>query len=312
MSGPSICVVGCGRIAAAHTKRLKGRADLWFLSRRQESAKELNRSAGGQGVFVRLDDVLSSERVDAVLITTPPEVHADQVIRSLEADKAVFVEKPLCTNHEELEQIEAAAGERPVMVGENYYYKPSISMMRSWIEADEIGEIERASIRKCFRQKSDGWKATHGALFEGGIHFVALINALMGPITSVVQAEFPGHEGQEAERHSKLTLKCGTAEVELEYSWASPSLTKGTFQHSTIEGTRGRIVFESNGIYARQYGRRPRVKFPLSDIMGAGAMIDDLLSCLEGGGSPISGLQRAREDLETVFRAYEIGSVRPI
>ena len=309
MDRPGICLIGCGRIAAAHAGRLKGRARLFFHSRREESAVSLNREAGGDGTFADLNAALGSNRVDAVMITTPPEAHTNQVVRALEADKTVFVEKPMCMDAGEIARISAAVGNRPLMVGENYYYKPSLAIIKGWIDDGDVGEVERISVRKCFAQPSTGWKSAHGSLFEGGIHFIALLNGMFGAPSSVDAASFP-NTSESPERHAIVSLSYGNATAELEYGWDTPSLTKGVFQHSYVNGSEGRIVFESNGIYARLTGRRACLRFPgFGDLMGAGAMMDDFLQMIETGRPPISGLDRAREDLETVFRAYELGGV---
>jgi predicted dehydrogenase len=222
----------------------------------------------------------------------------------------VFVEKPLCMTLAEIDAIETAAGDRPVLVGENYYYKPSLHLIKSWLDDGAIGQVARARVRKCMTQEAAGWKAAHGALFEGGIHFVALLNGLFGRATGVRSAQFPGYTKGQAERHSCLMLEYGRASVELEYAWDTPSLTKGTFQHSWIEGDGGRIVFETNGIYARLSGKRSKFCFPgFSDLMGYEAMFDDFLDCIQTGREPVSSLTRARQDLETVFRAYEVGGL---
>lgn len=298
-----ICFVGCGAIAEAHAKRLKGRARLWFASRNRASAESLNAAVGGAGVFAGPDEAMASA-VDAVAITSPPEAHAEQVIAGLAAGKAVFVEKPLCVDREEVEAIRTAANGRMLMVGENYCYKPSLSLIRGWIDAGEIGTVRSASVRKCSMQASEGWKLAHGALFEGGVHFVALLSGLFGDVTAVRSASFPGAR---PERHARVTLEYGEVTADLEYAWDTPSLTKGVFQHSRIEGEAGRIVFESNGIYAWLSGRRKQLRFPVGDLMGYDAMWDDFVACVREGRTPLSDLDRAAKDLETVWRAYEIG-----
>ncbi|MBS13741.1 MAG: hypothetical protein CME19_19355 [Gemmatimonadetes bacterium] len=306
---PGICMVGCGQIAVSHAKRLKGNARLSFHSRSRESADRLCSASGGGVVYERFEDALDTDEVQAVMITTPPEFHARQVIQALSAGKTVFVEKPMCLNREEIAAIEDAKGDRPVFVGENYYYKPSLELLRRWIEEGAIGTVRRAKVSKRFLQVADGWKAGHGALFEGGIHFVALLNGLFGPPTSVDQATFPGHEQDQPERHSIVETSLEDVTAVLEYSWNTPSVTKGTFQHSSIEGDKGRIVFESNGIYARLKGTRSSLRFPLVDLMGAGAMIDDFLELIRSRRPPVSDFERAKQDLETVFQAYERGGI---
>ena len=310
MDLPGICFVGCGRICAAHAKRLRGRGRLWFYSRSAASAERMNRQMGGAGVFESLDAALNSDRVDAVMITSPPEAHVRQTVQALEAGKTVFVEKPMCLSREEIALIGSAVNDKPLMVGENYYYKPLLARLKPWMEGGEIGKVERVRIRKCMTQTTVGWKSAHGALFEGGIHFVAFLSALLGKVTSIDRATFPTVSGDGPERHACLTLSYGDVEAELEYAWDTPSLTKGTFQHSSITGDRGRIVFESNGIYARLSGVYSRFSFPgLGDMMGYRAMMDDFFECIRSGRPPVSNFDRAAADLETVFRAYEMGGV---
>ncbi len=311
MGVPGICIVGCGQIAAAHARRLKGKARLYFQSRRLESAEALNQSADGAGVFGGLDDALGVSEVDAIMITSPPEAHAGQVIRALEADKTVFVEKPMCLRRAEIDAIEDAVRDKPVVVGENYYYKPSLALLKRWLTDEEIGVVQRIRLRKCMTQATSGWKSAYGSLFEGGIHFVALLNGLLGSPTSIEAAFFPGRVEDEPERHSLLEMCCGDVDAELEYSWNTPSVSQGVLQHSEIVGDRGRIVFESNGIYARLASKRACLRFPgIRDLMGYGAMLDDFLECIKSGRVPVSSLERAREDLETVFKAYELGGLK--
>jgi predicted dehydrogenase len=306
---PAICIIGCGSIGAAHANRLKGKAKLFFHSRRVESAERLNAQFGGDGVVDVFDGVLENQ-IDGVVIATPPEVHAVQTISALEASKAVFVEKPMCLNREEIRLIEDAIVGRTLLVGENYYYKPSLNLIKSWIDAGEIGELKRARIRKCMTQVTTDWRSGCGSLLEGGIHFIALMHGLFGEVTEVDEARFSTRKGADPERHANLKLSYGDWTAELEYGWDTPSVTKGVFQHSWIEGESGRILFESNGIYARLSGRRSAFHFPnLSDMMGYGAMFDDFLGCIQTGREPVSSFQRAASDLETVFQAYELGGL---
>ena len=252
--------------------------------------------------------VLASD-VDAVVIATPPEYHAEQVIAALQANKAVLVEKPLCISLEEVLQIERVLEnlEDPLlMVAENYYYKPSLSYIKKLLRLGLVGDVRSVFVEKLTTQKAMGWKSAHGALLEGGIHFVALIVDLFDEAPADVEAVFPGHITGEAERHAitRLTFANG-AIAELQYSWNTPSLLKGVFQHSHIQGTNGSITFESNGIYVWHSGGVLPVLPGLRDLMGYGAMTQDFLACIQDRNQkPYSNFKRAKRDLDIVFRAY--------
>jgi predicted dehydrogenase len=304
-----VCLIGCGAIGRTHAKNLIGRAELCFYSRTRASAEAFSGEYGG-AVFDHYEQVLDSG-VDAVLISSPPEAHRPQVVAALAAGKGVLVEKPLCATEEDLAAIGKAVEAHPdtlLMVAENYYYKPSLKLIKWIIEQGFIGEVRQASIGKRFTQVTSGWKSGYGALLEGGIHFVALAADLFEEVPRRVRAEFPGHVAGEPERNSIVQLEyAGGAQVELRYAWNAFSLTKGIFQHSRIEGTEGRVVFECNGIYVWLKGRRKRLYFPgVGDLMGYGGMVRDFLRCLENGGDkPYSDFGRAKRDLGIVFAAYE-------
>ena len=306
---PRICILGCGNIGALHTKNLQWRATLYFCSRSRVSAYKFNTKFRGHGIFDDLNAVLESD-VDAVVIASPPEYHKDQIIALLEAGKAVLVEKPMCISPEEIVEIETVLerGENPLlMIAENYYYKPSLSYIKHMVTQGNIGEMRSVSVKKLTTQQAQGWKSAHGALLEGGIHFIALISDLFDAAPEQIEAIFPGSSSSTPERESVVRMVYPTSAIaELHYSWQTPSLTKGVFQHSYIEGTHGRIVFESNGIYIRKPQKGFRILWPgLKDLMGYRAMMADFLSCLQNRSrQPYSDFARAKRDLQIVFDAY--------
>lgn len=306
---PKVCLVGCGQIGSLHAKNLVGKTDLFFCSRSWKSARIFQKKFMGRGVAIDFDVVLESD-VDAVVIATPPEFHAQQVVAALQAGKAVLVEKPLCVSREEVLEIEAAMAqiENPLlMVAENYYYKPSLAYIKQILRTGLIGDLKSVFVKKLSQQNATGWKSAHGALLEGGIHFVAFIADLFDASPVDIEAVFPSFSKENAERHSvtRLTFE-GGATAELQYSWNTPSLTKGVFQHSKIEGTKGSFVFESNGIYVWYSGGALPVMPGLKDLMGYGKMTRDFLACLQDRSlEPYSNFERAKRDLDIVFRAYE-------
>lgn len=304
-----IGLVGCGRIGRLHARNLAKRAHLYYCSRSRPSAERFQQEFGGAGVVSAFEDLLALPQLEAVVLTSPPQFHAQQVIAALQAGKAVLAEKPLCLNPEEVAAIAQVLPGRPfLMVAENYYYKPSLALFRELIGAGAIGQLRSVEVKKLTQQHPQGWKDQHGALLEGGIHFVALINAIFDAEPLRVEAEFPGRQTGQPERHCLTHLTYpGDAHATLRYAWNQPSLTKGLFQHSQIRGTGGRILFESNGIYAwLSAGNKNKLYFPgFADLMGYRAMTEDFLACLEDPTQqPVSDFARAKRDLGVVFGAY--------
>jgi len=73
----------------------------------------------------------------AVLIGTRHQLHAPLVLKALEANKHVFVEKPLCLTLDELSQIDEmmAVTKGSVMVGFNRRFAPAAAEMKKWLDA---------------------------------------------------------------------------------------------------------------------------------------------------------------------------------
>ena len=321
MSSPPLTIglTGCGTIGALHAGQLSKRGvDLRFHNRSPSTADEFVKRFGGAAVRT-YDELL--EQCDAVVIASPPEHHMDAVLVALAAGRDVLVEKPLCVTAAELQRVDEAEATSGgfVMIAENYYYKPSTLLLRETLIWGGVGAVERIRLGKRSQQVAQGWKAAHGALLEGGIHFVALagdlIDAAISPHSdtptvvspSQVTARFPTYDSG-PERQSIVSIGHAGIEVELHYAWDVPSVLKGTLQHCRIDGIDGRIVFECNGIYVdiRGPGRRG-LSFPgFRDLMGYGAMTEDFLACVRRESStPYSDIPRARRDLQIVWRAYE-------
>ncbi len=84
-------------------------------------------------------DVLTDKAVDTVVIATQHNLHAQQTIDAIAADKHVFVEKPLALVESEVELIEAAYNEsqsKPkVMVGYNRRFAPHVVKMKELLSS---------------------------------------------------------------------------------------------------------------------------------------------------------------------------------
>jgi predicted dehydrogenase len=87
-------------------------------------------------------DVLGDASVDAVVIATPTATHADLAVAALEAGKDILVEKPLAASPAEIDRIEAARGDRVVMVGHTFVYNSAIAEIRDLVGRGELGRIQ--------------------------------------------------------------------------------------------------------------------------------------------------------------------------
>src|SRR5581483_1093623 len=102
------------------------------------------RSVAGTGVAAERDwhALVRRDDVDAVIVSTPPSLHAQMSIEAFESGKHVLCEKPLARTPDECRQMMYAAEKagRFLATGFNYRFYPSILKAREFLDAGLIGE----------------------------------------------------------------------------------------------------------------------------------------------------------------------------
>jgi UDP-2-acetamido-3-amino-2,3-dideoxy-glucuronate N-acetyltransferase len=91
-----------------------------------------------------LDEVLSDPGVSAVVIATPAATHYDVARACLEADRDVFVEKPLALEVDQGQGLVdlAEARDRVLMVGHILRYHPAVLKLQEMITRGDMGRVE--------------------------------------------------------------------------------------------------------------------------------------------------------------------------
>jgi len=132
-------LVGAGAFGTGMlVPQMRKRADRYFLrgivSRTGTQGSNFARDNQVEILTSDLDAVLRDPDFHLVVIATRHRDHADQVIRSLSAGKHVFVEKPLATSWEGLEQVVSGlttmADAPMLMVGFNRRFSPAMQMLK--------------------------------------------------------------------------------------------------------------------------------------------------------------------------------------
>ena len=137
-----------------------------------------------------VEDVVSDQHVQAVIICTPPALHAGVAVPCMRAGKHVLCEKPLATRSEDALQMVRVAEENRVILkcGFNMRHYPGLVQLKRWADADELGHIIHGRCvygrAKTVSRGSD-WRAWSGLsgggnLIDQGIHIVDLFRWYMG------------------------------------------------------------------------------------------------------------------------------------
>ena len=125
-----VCVAGAGAFGIKHLDALQRIDDVEIVaivSRRLEQAREVADNYGATLATTELGDVLARDDVDAVILATPTQMHAEQSIATMMAGKHVQVEIPLAdswADAQHVANVQHATG-LVCMVGHTRRFNPS-------------------------------------------------------------------------------------------------------------------------------------------------------------------------------------------
>jgi myo-inositol 2-dehydrogenase / D-chiro-inositol 1-dehydrogenase len=145
----SFCQFGAGRIGAIHAENITRHpgACLRAIVDVDRIAAEKLASRHGASVVTQAS-VLADTVIDAVVIASSTNTHADLVEAAARAGKAVFCEKPLDLDRRRAEACLAVVAECgvPLMVGFNRRFDPHFARLEHQLRGGRIGRIELLSI----------------------------------------------------------------------------------------------------------------------------------------------------------------------
>jgi UDP-N-acetyl-2-amino-2-deoxyglucuronate dehydrogenase len=210
-------LVGCGFIAAIHSRALKalGAAGLVDAAVVATCDRDLGRAeafARAHGAEVVTDQVAPLvDAVDAVYVCTPTVEHLPAVEEAAAAGRAVFCEKPLAPSLPEAEAVAAAVAGAgvPAQVGLVLRTSPAYSALVDLVASGRLGRPQAVVFRDdqyfpTRGQYGSNWRADvsvagGGTLIEHSIHDLDVLRWLLGEATTVSArtANFAGHPGIE-------------------------------------------------------------------------------------------------------------------
>ena len=185
-------LLGAGRIGKVHAKAVTGDPKAKLVAVADAFPAAAQAIADQYGCDIRsIDAILAAKDIDAVVICTPTDTHADLIEQFVTAGKAVFCEKPIDLSLARvkacLEVVRAHKG--TLMVGFNRRFDPHFRAVRAEIDKGSIGEVEMVVItsRDPGAPPVDYIKRSGGIFRDMTIHDFDMARFLLGEeITEVV------------------------------------------------------------------------------------------------------------------------------
>ncbi|MBK6648965.1 MAG: Gfo/Idh/MocA family oxidoreductase [Betaproteobacteria bacterium] len=198
-----VALAGAGAFGIKHLEGIKnidGVEVVSLISRELDKTKEVADKYGIKHVTTDLADSLALKEVDAVILCTPTQMHADQTLACLKAGKHVQVEIPLADSLKGAQDVVALAKSSGLvaMCGHTRRFNPSHQYVHNQIKAGQFN-IQQMDVQTYFFRRTNmnalgqprSW--TDHLLWHHAAHTVDLFayqagspivkaNAIQGPI----------------------------------------------------------------------------------------------------------------------------------
>jgi predicted dehydrogenase len=192
-------IVGCGRIAKNHVGPL---TELPGVKLAAVCDLAMERAKGyadryGVAAYDNYHEMLAAERVDVVCILTPSGMHPTHAVDVMRRYHAhVVVEKPMALALSDIESMRETASLAAVKIFPVYQnrYNKAVQRVRRDLLSGALGKPVLGTVRVRWSRGAayygrDPWRGTWamdgGALTNQGIHYIDLLQYLMGDIESV-------------------------------------------------------------------------------------------------------------------------------
>lgn len=142
-------LIGAGRIGIIHGINAAANPDARLVALTDPDSAAAEKLAKRTGAVVgTVDEIIDANDIDAVMICSPTDTHADLIERCARAGKAIFCEKPIDLSVERAEQAVAVAEAAgvPLMLAFQRRFDPHLGTLQRKLRDGVIGQIEIITI----------------------------------------------------------------------------------------------------------------------------------------------------------------------
>jgi len=171
-------IIGCGDVVEVKSGPAFQKCDnsklLAVMCRDALKAKEFSERHNVPLWYDDASHLLKNNEINAVYIATPPSSHLDYAIKSLQAGKDVYLEKPMVLSKEEALILEGVVrkSNNKLVVAHYRRYLPMYLKIKELIETNAIGTIKFIDLKYLRTHKSNSnnnWRLNSS--ISGGGHF---------------------------------------------------------------------------------------------------------------------------------------------
>ncbi len=293
-----VCVAGAGAFGIKHLDALQRIDDVEIVavvSRRLDQARVVATKYGAALATTELSDVLERDDVDAVILATPTQLHAEQSVATMRAGKHVQVEIPLADSWAGALRVADVQGETGLvcMVGHTRRFNPSHQWVHQRIVAGDDSVLQMDVQTYFFRRTNmnalgqpRSW--TDNLLWHHAAHTVDLFAYQCGePVVAAHALAGPINEELGIPMDMSIQLKSSSGQI------CTLSLS---FNNEGPLGTFFRYICQ-NGTYIARYDDLVNGRDEVIDVSNVAVSLDgielqdrEFLSAIQAGREPNSSV----------------------
>jgi predicted dehydrogenase len=296
---------------------------------RQDKAKEIANLTGAR-VFSNADELINNKEIDAISVFLPTHLHKELVIKSAQAKKHIFCEKPFALTVKDAEEMtkETEKAKVKLMIGMVLRFWPEYVEFKRMVDSKIYGRLANLTCTRLASRPISGWdrwyfdpKRSGGAALDLHIHDTDYIYYLLGKPKSVYSV---GRKANKYWEHIYTIYKYEEdTVVNAEGGWVEESFgfvqaIRGVFEDGTV------LEYDSKNQPLIIYGKEkaelvniPKLKVDSIDVGGniskLGAYYNEdkyWIECLQNDKYPeIVTSKDAKASLEIVLKEIKSAGI---
>jgi predicted dehydrogenase len=311
---------------------------LWVNSASEGTAKSAAQEFGVEKWTLDYQEILSDPAVDAVVIATPPYLHAEQLEVALAAGKHVLLEKPMAESLESVRRIVAAVEQAPQQIVleascRHTRLTSKFQFIKTMIDSGELGEIYHIHHNHLSRttfveyNPKGAWAmnkelAGGGPFADMGVYDLSFHLGLLDDVPQLKSLRSFSRndlrdmsnfvEFSDVEQHGAAWMEFDTG---LTYYYErGAGVHSETPNETRLYGTKGGLRFQfpawdSNEIeyFYAENGKIHKEVFSIDRNTpdDTFVLVQHFLDCLDGKAQPLMTVQKAAKHMEILFQILE-------
>ena len=328
-----------GKILMKYFKQDERANIIWANSASEATTKSAAEEYGVEKWSIDYHDVLDDPAVDAVVIATPPFLHADQLEAALKAGKHVLLEKPIAESRESFERIVKAVESAPnlkVLEASCRHTRLTrkFKFIKEIIDSGKLGEIYHIHHNSLGRttfieyNPNGAWAmnkklAGGGPFVDRGVYDLSFHLGLLNDVPQLKSLQsFKRNDLRDMSRHVAFSdiEQHGAAwmkfDTGLTYYYENGGGVHNEAANETrLYGTKGGLRFhhyswDSNEVefFTTENGEPRKETFTVDTTKEPDdslAITTHFLDYLDGKVEPLMTVQRAAKHMEILFKILE-------